>query len=115
MDLNHLHLHVRDVERAKRFYEAWLGLRERVRHGDILFLRNDDGFDLALGPAEVVEVFPRWFHFGFRLESPEAVRALHARMQRENEGRAGSLFDEPYRVSFHCQDPDGYAIEIYWE
>ena len=35
MTLNHLHLHVRDTERSKRFFGAWLGFVEKVRHGDI--------------------------------------------------------------------------------
>ena len=115
MDLNHLHLHVRDVERAKRFYETWLGFHERVRHGEILFLRSEDGFDLALGPAATLEAFPGWFHFGFRLESPEAVRALHSRMQRESGTQVEPLGEAQGRMWFQCLDPDEHQIEIYWE
>ena len=30
MDLNHLHLRVRDLERSQRFYETYFDFRERV-------------------------------------------------------------------------------------
>ena len=79
MDLNHLHLHVRDVASASAYYQRWFGFREHVCHGDILFLRNGDGFDLALAPDDEGEDFPTWFHFGFRLASAADVRDLHVR------------------------------------
>jgi catechol 2,3-dioxygenase-like lactoylglutathione lyase family enzyme len=113
MDLNHLHLHVRDVAKAAGFYERWFGFREHVRHGDILFLRNEQGFDLALAPGEPASL-PSWFHFGFRLGSRETVLDLHRRMTAERV-RLGELFDEPDLASFRCSDPDDHAIEVYWE
>ena len=115
MDLNHLHLHVLDQDRSRTFYETYFGFRERVRHGDILFLTNQDSFDLALAPAETVESFPKWFHFGFHLPSADDVRALHKRMTADGIAVPKGLVDEPDLVSFRCVDPDGYGIEIYWE
>lgn len=115
MDLNHLHLHVRDLASARRFYETYLGFHERVRHGTILFLRNDHGFDLALAPDTAPAEFPPWFHFGFRLDSPETVSALHDRMVRDGVPIPSALLREPDFVTFRCADPDGHAIEIYWE
>jgi catechol 2,3-dioxygenase-like lactoylglutathione lyase family enzyme len=115
MDLNHLHLHVRDVARSRRFYETYFGFREKARHGEILFLTNDQAFDLALAPAANVEPFPPWFHFGFRLPSSEAVRALHRQMTSEGVPAPRPLVDDPDLVSFRCTDPDGYAVEVYWE
>jgi catechol-2,3-dioxygenase len=115
MDLNHLHLHVRDLERSRTFYESWFGLRERIRHGEILFLTNDDRFDLALSPSEHVEPFPGWFHFGFRLEDRDAVRETHRRMTASNVAMAKPLYEDEEMISFRCLDPDGYGIEVYWE
>ncbi len=111
--LNHLHLHVRSIEQAKAFYEAHFGLREHVRHGDILFMRDDGGLDLALAPSEQPDVMPPWFHFGFRLATPEAVRTLHARLPAE--AIAQPLSEEPDFAVFRCRDPDGHLIEVYWE
>jgi catechol 2,3-dioxygenase-like lactoylglutathione lyase family enzyme len=115
MDLNHLHLHVRDLAKARAFYERYFAFREHVLHGNILFLRNADGFDLALAPAEGTGEFPHWFHFGFRLSSPEAVRAMHGRMSADRVPIAKPLHDDPEFVSYRCLDPEGHAIEVYWE
>ena len=113
-DLNHLHLHVRNVDRSKRFYESYFGFRERVRHGNILFLRNASGFDLALVPDRTPLSFPEWFHFGFRLGSARAVRNLHSRMRSEG-ARVHDIEEHADYVTFRCMDSDGYGIEVYWE
>jgi catechol-2,3-dioxygenase len=116
MNLNHLHLHVADVERAARFYEDLFGLRRLVWHGDALFLRDDAGMDLALAPATDVEPFPAWFHIGFRLDSRAEVEALLARVEAENTPiKAPLTFEGDNFAFFRCADPDGYQIEVYWE
>ena len=114
MDLNHLHLHVKNLDRAQCFYESYFRFRERIRHGNILFLRNTSGFDLALVPDRKPSSFPEWFHFGFRLASPRAVRRLHSRMNSEGV-RVHDIEDHKNYMTFRCVDPDGYSIEIYWE
>ena len=64
--INHLHLHVRSVERSRAFYEKYFGLREHVMHGDILFMRDaDDGLDLALAPAANTRPVPGMVPFRF--------------------------------------------------
>jgi catechol 2,3-dioxygenase-like lactoylglutathione lyase family enzyme len=115
VDLNHLHLHVRDLGRSRRFYETWLGFREHAWYEDLLFLRNAHGFDLALMPDPAPAPLPDWFHFGFRLESAAAVRELHERMRAAGVPFRRALHEEPELVSFRCEDPDGCAVEVYWE
>jgi len=114
MQINHLHLHVGDVARAAAFYGRAFGLREHVWHEDVLFLRDDAGMDLALAPGAPGEL-PGWFHFGFRLETPQAVRDLHARLTAEQVTMRSPLSEEPDFVWFRCEDPDGHGIEVYWE
>lgn len=114
MDLNHLHLHVKNLDRAKRFYESYFGFRERMRIAGILFLRNANGFDLALRPDRTPGSFPGWFHFGFRLGSEDAVRKLHRRLASEGVDVEEIEEYEGY-TTFGCADPDGYAIEVYCE
>jgi catechol 2,3-dioxygenase-like lactoylglutathione lyase family enzyme len=109
VDLNHLHLGVDDIEASRAFYEL-LGFRESAWHGDALFVRNDDGFDLALSPCGR-GVMPEWFHVGCRVESPESVRELQGRFA----GRVDAAGDDPDFVWFRVVDPDGYQVEIYWE
>ena len=114
-DLNHLHLHVRDTAQSGRFYEQWFGLREHVRHGDILFLRDGATFDLALAPDPAPPPLPSWFHFGFRLGRAEDVRDLHRRMASASLPGLCDLYADDDMVSFRVRDPDGYGIEVYWE
>jgi catechol 2,3-dioxygenase-like lactoylglutathione lyase family enzyme len=114
MQLNHLHLHVADVDRAAAFYERAFGLRRHVWHDDVLFLRDEAGMDLALAPGEP-DRLPPWFHFGFRLAGPDAVRDLHARLAADGVEMAAPLSEERDFVWFRCRDPDGHAIEVYWE
>lgn len=115
MDLNHLHLHVRDVEASRSFYERYFAFTPHVRHGDILFVRNADRFDLALASDEHPHAFPDWFHFGFRLETPDAVRALYERMRADGVAIVKPLYEDGELASYRCGDPDGYGIEVYWE
>jgi catechol 2,3-dioxygenase-like lactoylglutathione lyase family enzyme len=115
MHLNHLHLHVADVARSRAFYEAYFGFAEHARHGEILFLRNEDWFDLALAPSPEVEPLPEWFHFGFRRHLPDEVRDLYERMKEDGVRMRAGLIDEEDLVSYRCFDPDGYGIEVYWE
>ena len=109
MDLNHLHIGVDDIDASRAFYEK-LGFREHVWHGDAMFMRNDDGFDLALAPYGR-GVMPEWFHVGCRLDTPDAVRELQGVLAE----RVYASGDEPDFVWFRATDPDGYQVEIYWE
>lgn len=114
MQLNHLHLQVASVDRAAAFYGRHFGFREHVWHGDILFMRDGAGMDFALAPGEPGRL-PGWFHFGFRLDSPDAVRALHDTLAAEGVAIRAPLTDEGDFVWFRCADPDGHGIEVYWE
>jgi catechol 2,3-dioxygenase-like lactoylglutathione lyase family enzyme len=115
VDINHLHLKVSSVARSKAFYARHFGLTEHVWHGDMVFMRDRAGMDLALAPAAEPERMPDWFHFGFRLESVAAVEALHDELAAAGVPMVEPLAREPDLISFRCSDPDGYAIEVYWE
>ena len=112
VDLNHLHLHVQNLNRAKRFYESYFQFHEHMRYGDILFLRNAAGFELALVPDRNPSPFPDWFHFGFRLSDFNVVRKLHRRM-KSNGVLIEEVEDHNGYVTFRCVDPDNYSIEVY--
>ena len=115
MQLNHLHLHVASVDEAAAFYAAHFGFRRHVVQSDgTLFLRGDGGVDLALA-AGPPDNFPPWAHFGFRLDSGDAVRGLFERLRGAGVTIRNALEEEPGFVSFRCADPDGHLIEVYWE
>ena len=115
MNINHMHLEVGSVERAKRFYQRFFGLEESVRHGDILFMRDGAGMDLALAPASEAVSPPSWFHFGFRLETPAEVERLYGKLIEAQAPMRQALGREDDLVWFRCLDPDGYEIDVYWE
>ena len=117
MDLNHLNLRVRDAEACRDFYEAHLGFRPAFEADGGFFVRNDDGFLLALIPADPHQPLPDGFHIGFQLADAEAVLAMHATL-RDAGVRTAEVEDfrpgESY-LTFRCWDPDGTEIELFWE
>lgn len=117
MDLNHLHLMVKDIRRSQAFYETMFGFTEKVRYGsDLLFLQNAHGFDLALTPTAQPQPLPPGVHYGFSTSDPNFLDELYRRGQE--------LFPECFQTPpqdhgnwgiLLCSDPDGYPFEIYWD
>ena len=112
--LNHLHLHVRDLERSTAFYRRAFGMTIAEDLGPLRFLTDGGGFLLALELDAEPAPMPPWFHFGFWLADNTAVRAAYDRAVA-----AGDRIDDEYRVRPHggavfaVLDPDGYGIEVY--
>ena len=115
MNLNHIHLHVLSVPKAAAFYARYFGMRELTWHGDMVFMRDPAGMDLALAPATSLERFPPWFHIGFRLGSSAEVKALHGRVASDGVTIKEPCTTEGDLTYFRCLDPDGYQIEVYYE
>ena len=116
MKLAHLALAVRDQERSRSFYETYFRFDagpSNVLDSGVLFLRNEDGFELALAERGDPAPLPPFVHFGFRLDHADDVRVL-----RHGLATAGfDIFDEEEEadfVSFKCRDPDGYLVQLYW-
>lgn len=115
VDLNHLHLAVKDLERSKEFYSKHFGFRERCQHGKCLFMANDQGFDLALDPECTPEELPKWFHVGVRVPSISGIKELYKTFDASKKNISRDLEEYDDLVFFHAVDPDGYKIECYWE
>ena len=117
MDLNHLNLRVRDAAACRDFYQDHFGFRPAFEADGGYFVQNDDGFLLALIPAERHQPLPDGFHIGFRLAEPEAVGRLLQQLTAAGV-RAGDLEDfrpDDDYVTFRCWDPDGTEVEVFWE
>jgi catechol 2,3-dioxygenase-like lactoylglutathione lyase family enzyme len=114
VQLKHLALVVHDLSRARRFYERHFGFRQREWQGDIVFLRDADDFSLVLMKGEHPPNPGAFHHFGFCVDSPEAV---HAKRQSLADAGVPIIEDveEPGLVSFKCTDPDGYTVEVSYE
>jgi catechol-2,3-dioxygenase len=115
MNLTHLHIHVADRAAAETFYRDWFGLVVDRRFGQLTFLTDTLGFELALMDDANPAPMPPWFHFGFRLESKNAVIELNQKMTEKAVSMVKPLYQDDTLVSFRCADLDGYPIEIYWE
>ncbi len=117
MDLNHLNLRVRDAAACRDFYVDHLAFRPAFEAGGGFFVRNDDGFLLALVPAAELRTLPDGFHIGFGMTDAGGVTGLHRQLGAAGV-RATTVEDfrpgESY-VTFRCWDPDGTEIEIFWE
>lgn len=116
LPLVHLNLTVSDLERSEAFYARWFGFDQRpetVSDGT-RFIRNGDGFDLALHPGVPPAAPAPTVHFGFRTVDANEVRSLLAAL-RDADVPLTEVHDEPGYVSLKCLDPDGYEIEVYAE
>ena len=117
MRLRHLNLRVRDAAACREFYERQFGFRLAFEAEGGWFLRDDDGFLLAVVPTADHRPLPDGFHVGFTADHPDEVPARRAQLAAAGI-RVGELDDhrpaEDY-VTFRCWDPDGTEIEIFWE
>ncbi len=112
MQLNHLYLLVRDLERSRAFYERYFGFDGPSEwQAETFVVRNAEGFALALTPDPNPPEWPSSLHFGFLLNDVEFVRALQARMEADGVPLVESI-SEPGFAVFKCLDPDGYVIEL---
>src|SRR4051794_1700511 len=114
--MHHLALAVADEERSRRFYATYLGFDAREERMDdgVLMLWNAEGFQLALGPGDPEARLPAFLHFGIRLQSGDAVRALGERLRADGVPPLDA-YDEPDYVSRKFADPDDYVVELFWE
>ncbi len=117
MRLNHLHINVPDVKKAQKFYQDFFNFKVEFEHGEGVFLKDSDGFLLALDPLENNEKveLPKWFHFGFCLDSAEEVKSLYEKMKAN-----GVEFNREYKefsedaANFYCIAPGPYNMEVTW-
>jgi catechol 2,3-dioxygenase-like lactoylglutathione lyase family enzyme len=138
--LDHLTLHVRDVDASVNFYMsalAPLGYLEKVRHGDTVGLGVDDGTpraDFYIAPADptipTVTItdsthagqstdFPSApispiTHLAFRAQTPQAVSDFYEAALSaggKDNGKPGLREYHPGYFAAFVLDPDGNNIE----
>jgi catechol 2,3-dioxygenase-like lactoylglutathione lyase family enzyme len=116
--LYHIHLVVRDLERALRFYQGVFGLEEKFRAGPkMVFLTTPGAHDLITLNEDAAESEHAGehggiAHFGFQLADAgdldaaiAEVEAAGGRLLRRGEHGPGAPFA-------YVADPDGYEIEL---
>lgn len=110
--MNHLSLVVSDPDKSAAFYESLFGMEREWREGDFVFLACGDS-DLALVKGK--PLIHRRFHFGFRLDSRKDVDAWLGRVREHEAPVTHGPEDYGDYYTFSLRDPDGYAIEVYFE
>jgi len=117
VDINHLNLGVGDPGTCRDFYQRHFGFRPAFEADGGYFIRNDEGFLLALVPAPDHHPLPNGFHIGFGVDVAERVAGLHHELVVAGV-RVGPFEDcrpaEAY-VTFRCWDPDDTEVEVFWE
>jgi catechol 2,3-dioxygenase-like lactoylglutathione lyase family enzyme len=117
VDLNHLNLRVRDADSCRDFYVQHFGFTPAFEAEGGYFLRNADGFLLAIVPSDPHQALPDGFHIGFSLESVDAVVSTHGSLTAAGVDATDveHLAPDSDYVTFRCWDPDRTEIEIFWE
>ena len=114
--VGHVHLKVRDVDRAIEFYTEVLGLDVTERHGRYAFCSwGDHHHDVALqglgedapGPSPGVGMY----HAAFEVDDGKALRTVFERLQ-EREIRVGPV-DHGISKALYFDDPAGNGLEVY--
>ncbi|MBW2524872.1 MAG: VOC family protein [Deltaproteobacteria bacterium] len=110
--LNHVNLVVSDVDRAAEFYQGLFGMERQSEHDAFVFLACGET-DLALVAGR--PLIHRRFHLGFRVDSRQEVDAWLERVRAHGAPITHGPAEYEHYYTFSCRDPDGYALEIYYE
>ena len=112
--LGRIHLRVKNLDRAVRFYTSVLGLQVRRRESSMAVLEvadsrqqialHADGTDRVAPPLSLGCQF-----IGFEVQSRRQLAALHERLG----GARATIVDAGDSWSLQTTDPDGNGIEIY--
>ena len=118
--LTHIALHVVDIHASVAFYERYCGLRviHQRDEGNICWMAEPGReqemiFVLMAGGSPVQHPEKDYAHFGFALESREAVDRIAEKAKTE-----GCLIwpprEDPYPVGYYCgvTDPSGNYVEF---
>ena len=108
---NHIHLEVENLEESVRFYCNNFGFKEHRRLEGLVFLRLGD-MDFAI--CQGMPVKDENFHFGFRVESGQAVEKWHDFLKGKGIPVQPVQKHESH-TAFRMKDPSGYKIEFYFE
>lgn len=110
MNLNHLHLPVKDAGAAAEFLIRYFGL-ERLPGGNRNFiaLRDEAGMVLIVSKHKDA-AFPPGFHIGFIQESEAKVDEINVRMRAD--GLEVEAPERHHAWTFYVEAPGGFVVEV---
>ena len=115
--LTHVAVAVRDLDRTESFYSAILGAKVVYRDAGFLQMQTPGSRDVLVFEMNARKAGKAGgvLHFGFRLTKARDIEAARAAVKAAG-GKITSTGEfvpgEPY---LFATDPDGYAIEIWYE
>ena len=114
--LNHINLHVSDIQRSLRFYQEAFGLEVRFWEGQRMVFLGSPGAEDLITLCEVEKGQPIGSggvsHFGFGLVGAKQLDESVSQIERAG-GKLLRRGEHAPRVSYaYFADPDGYVIEI---
>ena len=113
-DLNHIALHVSNLESSKKFYGDLLGL-EKIKRPNFDFpgewyrLGNSQELHLIAGRIDKVNSSTRGNHFALGVKSMDDTEKF-LKERGLNHTPRQTRPDGAYQI--YCEDPDGYWIEF---
>ncbi len=111
MWMNHVHIGVRDLERAVAFYRDMLGLEvTTIPAANMATVRVGSNLSLDLDPSLTpADNEPKPVIIGFVVESADEA---YARLKAKGVALQSEPQDQYWGVrNFYFRDPDGYTIE----
>jgi catechol 2,3-dioxygenase len=118
MKLGHVHLKVRDLDRALAFYRDLLGLRVTERLGDdMVFLSFGEAHhDVALqavgpGAPALAPNGVGLYHSAFAVDTEDELRGFAKKFADAGIRAAG--VDHGISHAIYLSDPDGNGVELY--
>jgi lactoylglutathione lyase len=115
MILNHLDLHVSDVDAARAFFERHFGLRCRYqRQTQIAIFESETGFEFAVSNLfnSPPPAYPPDFHLGFVLPHSADVRDAYERLKAAGVAMKVDLGVQGPALVFQCLGPDNIPVEV---
>jgi catechol 2,3-dioxygenase-like lactoylglutathione lyase family enzyme len=113
VNINHLDLQVRDVQKTATLYEELLGLHHRSSRTSPAkaILGDDAGFTLVLQRRQDDGSYPEGFHFGFLVDDIERVRAFHEKA-RERTLDVSDIIENNRGTLVYWKTDDGFLVEV---
>ena len=122
VEIGRVHLRVADLDRALAFYSGVLGFEvtQRTARSDAFLSAGNGHPHIVLTTRESRDDVPRapgttgLYHFAIRYPDRAALGDALRRLQGANVPLGGAT-DHGLSEALYVQDPDGNALELYWD